>query len=125
MRMRSPMRRTLPSTKYCTPLAACANHIDVLSAVAKRGVARDDAQLPESRQLGDDVFGYAIAEVLLIRVATHIREGQHGDRGLRVRGFTRADGDPRCAGDAPDADRLVDVLQRLGAEVFESRVDLV
>src|SRR5215472_17625310 len=34
-----------------------------------------------ARQLGDDVLRDAVAEVLLLRVATHIGEGKYGDRG--------------------------------------------
>ena len=46
------------------------------------GVAGDDEQVAEARQLGDDVLGQPVGEELLLRVAAHVGEGQHGDRGL-------------------------------------------
>ena len=51
-----------------------------LALVGEDGVARDDQEVAEARQLGDDVFGQPVGEELLLRVAAHVGEGQHGDR---------------------------------------------
>src|SRR5262249_24829157 len=46
------------------------------------GIARDDKQVMEARQLCDDVLGEAVREELLLSVATHVSERQHGNRRL-------------------------------------------
>ena len=46
-----------------------------LVPIMERGVTRDDIQLVEPRQLSDDVFGNAVAEIGLRRIAAHIGEG--------------------------------------------------
>ena len=56
--------------------------VDVLSLVGEGGVARDDEQRRDLREIGDDVLGDAVAEIVLLRVAAHVDEGQHRDRGL-------------------------------------------
>ena len=61
-------------------LAPDLPHVDGLALVPEAGVAGDDEQLGEPRQLRDDVLGDAVAEVFLIRVATHAGEGENGDR---------------------------------------------
>ena len=66
-------------------LAAHALHVDILAAIAERGVARQHMQVPEARQLGDDVFGDAVAEILLLDIAAHAGEGQDGDGWLVAR----------------------------------------
>ena len=57
-------------------------HLDRPALELERGVARDHEQLAEPRQLGDDVLGDAVGEELLLRVAAHVVERQHGDRRL-------------------------------------------
>ena len=49
----------------------------------ERGVARDNEQATAAAQLGDDVLGDAIGEILLLGIARHVGEWQHGDRGFR------------------------------------------
>ena len=56
--------------------------VDVLAFEGERGIARDDEELRELRQRRDDVFRDAVGEIFLLRVAAHVGEGQHGDRGL-------------------------------------------
>ena len=51
-----------------------------LALVNKNRVARDHQQLAEARQFGDDVLGQPVGEKLLLRIAAHIDERQHGDR---------------------------------------------
>ena len=61
-----------------------------LALVREDGVARDDQEVAKARQLGDDVLGQPVGEELLLRIAAHIDEGQHGDRGDARRGFASA-----------------------------------
>ena len=65
-----------------------------LALVHEDGVARDDEEVAEARQLGDDVLGQPVGEELLLRIAAHVGEGQHGDRGNARRGVLRRR--PRC-----------------------------
>src|SRR4029077_10613548 len=53
-----------------------------LTLVSKTRIARDHEQGLEARQAGDDVLDEAIDEILLLGVATHVLERQHGDGGL-------------------------------------------
>ena len=48
--------------------------VDILSPVLKRRVSCNDEQLTEPRELGDDVFGDAVDEILLLGIVAHIRE---------------------------------------------------
>src|ERR1700722_13136657 len=54
--------------------------INMLALVHKRAVARNDGQCRNLAQISDDVLGDAVAEVLLLLIATHIGEGQDADR---------------------------------------------
>src|SRR5262249_15058147 len=65
-------------------------HFDRLALVDEGGVARDDEQARHLREVGDQVFGHAVAEIFLLGIAADVGEGQHGDRRL-VR-----HGRPRC-----------------------------
>ena len=54
----------------------------------RRG-SRDHAQRPDPRQIGDDLVGQSVAEVLGVGIRAQVRERQHDDRlrvGRRVRG---------------------------------------
>jgi hypothetical protein len=57
-------------------------HVDRLALVGEGRVAGDDEEARKARQLGDDIFGNPIGEVVLLRVAGHIRERQDSDGGL-------------------------------------------
>jgi hypothetical protein len=52
-------------------------------------VARDDEQVAEARQLGDDVLSEAVREKLLLRIAAHVDQRQHGDGRLPGRDCRR------------------------------------
>ena len=52
-------------------------HVRAFAAERKGGVAGDYHQVPEARELGDDILGDAIAEVDLLGIATHVLERQH------------------------------------------------
>ena len=60
-------------------LARHLRHVDELALVHERAVARDDGQRRDLAQVGDDVLGDAVAEVLLLGIAAHVDERQHAD----------------------------------------------
>ena len=55
-------------------------HVDRIALVGEAGIAGDDEQRTAAGQFGDDVVGDAVREILLLRVAAHVGEGEHGDR---------------------------------------------
>ncbi len=55
-------------------------HLHRATLVGERGVARDDGEARDLREISDDVLGDAVAEILLLRVAAHIGEWQDRDR---------------------------------------------
>ena len=61
-------------------------HLYRLPLVDEGRIARDDEQIAEARQLGDDVLGKAVGEEFLLRIAAHIGEWENGDRRLPGRG---------------------------------------
>ena len=105
-------------------------HIRRLPLVGEGRIARDDEKPGELGQVGDDVLADAVAEVLLLGVAAHVLERQHGDRGLVRRRGGEPDAAAPAAGvgrddQAVDAHRAGDVFHRLLAEVLEGELDLV
>src|SRR5262245_18455095 len=87
------------------------SYIDTLASILKGRIACDHEQRPEARQLGNNVFCDAVAEILLFRIPTHVGEWQHGDRRLFCCCFWRSDCHERCAHNMVDTNRLDDVLQ--------------
>ena len=73
--------RMLPSTTILhAKLATKPLQIDALTPVLKRRVSRNDEQLTEPREFGDDVLGDAVAEsIACVGIATHVGKGQHSD----------------------------------------------
>jgi hypothetical protein len=57
-------------------------HFDRPALVGERGVARDDEQGRDLREVGNQVFGDAVAEIFLLGIAAHVRERKHRNRGL-------------------------------------------
>ena len=107
-------------------LAADLLHLDRLALVGEGGVPRDHEQAGDLRKIGDQVLGHAVAEILLLGIAAHVGEWQHGDRRL-VRHRRR-----RCHGsgavrpaDAEDPHRPGDVLDRPFAQIFQHDLQLV
>ena len=49
--------------------------VDGLALVLEARIAGDHKQLREPRQIGDDVFGDAVTEIVLARVTAHVGEG--------------------------------------------------
>src|SRR5262245_51867361 len=82
-----------------------ALYVDRLAPILKRGVAGDDEQRAEARQLCDYVLSDAIAEVLLLRVTAQVVEWQHSDGGFVGGGPGSADRHCRRTDDAVNSDR--------------------
>lgn len=55
-------------------------HVHGLALVGKDRVARDDKEARDPGEIGDQVFGQAVGERVLLGIAAQIDEGQHGDR---------------------------------------------
>ena len=58
----------------------------------------DDEDGRHLREVGDDVLGDTVADVFLLRIAAHIREGEDDDRRLLRRGLRRQLFGGRCGG---------------------------
>src|SRR5262249_49639692 len=54
-----------------------------LAPIGERCVARDDEHVREPRQIGRQILGDAVGEVLLLRVVAEVGEWQHNDRQAR------------------------------------------
>ena len=90
-----------------------------LALVLEGRVAREHAQVARPRQLGQDVLGQAVAEILLVCVAAQVDEGE--DRDPRTFGHAGRGGLDRSLGGRhpmvavePCADRAEDQDQRQG-----------
>ena len=97
-------------------------HFDRPALVGEGGVARDHEQARGLREVGDQVFGHAVAEIFLLRIAAHVLEGQDGDRwlvGQRKHRTSRS----TVEADTIHPHRLRDVLQLLIAKVLISKTD--
>ncbi|MCY1231172.1 hypothetical protein D9M72_436100 [compost metagenome] len=104
--------------------------VDRLVLVDEARIARDDEELMAARQRSDDVFGQAIGEELLIRVAAHVVERQHHDRRLadgpfRIGLVRRRRQDHAFGPDAIEMHGAADVLQYLLAKVFDRQFEAV
>src|SRR6266404_3768856 len=65
-----------------TELASDLSDVRGATLIGKARIARDHEQRLEVRKRGNNVLDDAVGEVLLLRIAAHVLEGQHGDRGL-------------------------------------------
>ena len=104
--------------------------VDRLALVGEGGVARDDERVGDPRQVGRQALGDAVDEMLLLRAAAEIGEGQDHDREARRAGPFRRRLERnrlRLGGHADleriDPDRLGDVLQFLEAEIADRQVE--
>ena len=75
--------------------AADLSNVDASSLVLKRRIPRDHEQLGKSRKLGDDVFGDAFAEIILIWISREVDESQNRNRG-KIGRRSRRLGHPPC-----------------------------
>src|SRR5262245_1568884 len=83
-------------------LTAGSGPVGSWAAIAERRVAGEHVELTEARELGYDVLGDAVAEVLLFRIAAHVDEREHGDRRSVVREFGHRNRYTRHPGHAVD-----------------------
>src|SRR4029450_287709 len=97
-----------------------ALHVDRLSPILEGRVSCDYIQRMETRQRRDDVFGNAVTEILLLRIATHVGKRQHSYGGLLGGGPGRGDRNCRSAADTLDSDRFGDVSQVLRTQIIEA-----
>src|SRR5215813_6079663 len=67
----------IADTEFSTHLP----YVDGVPPVSEAGATNDEQGL-EPRQCGNDFFGHAIGEILLLGVAAHVLEREHGDRRL-------------------------------------------
>ena len=66
--------------------------VDSLAFVDEGRVSCDHEEPAQLRQRSDDILGNAVGKILLLRIATHVREGKHGDgRPIGSRGQRLAD----------------------------------
>ena len=82
-------------------LAADLLRVDRLVLIGERGIARDHEHIRDPRQIGRQILGDPVGEILLIRVVAEIGEGQHDDRQARRQRRRRT----WRGGDALDAGR--------------------
>src|SRR2546423_10474955 len=54
-------------------------HVHMLALVGEGSVARHDKETRHLRQISNDVFGNAVTEVFLFRVAAHVDERKNCD----------------------------------------------
>ncbi len=113
-------------------LAAHLPQIGGAALVGEGGVARDHQQTGDLGEVGDDVLGDPVGEILLLGVGAHVLERQHDDRRLVRQGQRRA---PLARlpevgarggmwSNPVDPHRARDVLDRLQALVLEAEIDL-
>jgi hypothetical protein len=66
--------------------------VDSLAFVDEGRVSCDHEEPAQLRKRSDDILGNAVGKILLLRIATHVREGKHGDcRPIGSRGQRLAD----------------------------------
>ena len=112
-------------------IAADLADVDRLVLECEGRVPGDHEERLEARQLRNQVVGDAVREVVPLRTAAHVDEGQERDRGLRRETARRAAAlgtgrrRRRIQGHAIDADRLQDVLDLVLAEAFEPEIQPV
>jgi hypothetical protein len=53
--------------------------VDILTLEGERSVARDHEAVADARQIGGEVFGYAVGKIVLARIIREICEGQDYD----------------------------------------------
>src|ERR1700733_9376232 len=62
-------------------------HVDSFALEGERRVARDHERASDARQVRGEALGHAISEIVLLRIATDVREREHynGQAGCRGR----------------------------------------
>ena len=100
--------------------------VKVLGAalVGEGSVARHHEQRGDLREIGDDVLGDAVAEIILLGVARHVDEGQHRNRGLVFAAAAPLGLVERAARHAPGLGEAGCVLQLALARILEDQRQL-
>src|SRR6516164_9878664 len=115
-------------------LATDFAYVHSRTLVSKGGAARDHKKCMVVRQVGDDVLGDTLREILLFGLAAHIGKGQHRDRRLLLWWSCRSGRGDRCRDyligrriepNAMDRHRPGDVLDLVFAHVLEGKMQLV
>jgi hypothetical protein len=120
---RFPRARTAPQ------LPADLLHVDHPAFVGEGGIACDHEQPAHPRECRDDFFDHAISEVLLLRIAAHVLEWQHGNRWFVGQCEHRRLGARHCSppggieDDTVNMNGLSNVLQILLAQIFDIEGD--
>src|ERR1700736_4859817 len=73
---------TAPAPAETGAFAPDAFYVDSAAPVREAGIARYDEQGGIAGQRSDHIFGDPVREELLLGIAVHVLEGEHGDRGL-------------------------------------------
>ena len=63
-------------------LSAHVLHLHRLAFVGEGRVTSDDKEAGDLREVRRNVFGDAVAEILLLGIITHVGEGQHDNGGF-------------------------------------------
>src|SRR5262249_35485572 len=100
-------------------------HVHGAALIGEARVASDDDELSKAGERRDDLLDDPVREILLLRVAGHVLEGQHRNRWLvGERERLPCCGRGLAACDAEYTHRPLDVLQLVLAEIVRSEWDL-
>ena len=83
---------------------------------------RDHTQCPDPRQIGDDLVGEPVAEVLGVGIRAQVGEGQHDDR-LRIGRRARGGDEPGIRERPEGVSRLAKIAQATGRLAHETPFD--
>ena len=103
-------------------------HVHGSALVDEARVARDHEEPAQPGQRRDNVLGHAIAEVLLLRIAAHVDEGEDGDGRLVAlwrQSWHGSGSRSRSNGHPVDPDGPCNVLDLDLAQIVEREVHLV
>src|SRR4051812_6380636 len=109
-------------------LARDLAHVDRTALVGEAGITGDHEEGAHAAERGDDLLDQAIGEVLLLRIAAHVGEGQDRDRrpvGWRHRpqpaNYAGSGAQRRTIpGQRVDGDRLGHVLDRMAGQIDDA-----
>src|SRR4029078_4137319 len=89
------------------------------------GVAGKHRYRLETGEVGDDIFGDAVRQILLLRIAAHICERQNRNRGCVCRASGISGHHGRLIGDSINPYPIDHVLECLQAQIFEAALYFV
>jgi hypothetical protein len=104
-------------------------HLYGLALVSEGRIARDDVEVRYFGEVRDDVLGDAVRKVLLLSIAAHIGEWQHGDEllllflGCGQSGLVHFQWQRPPWGDRINSDRLLDVLEPVLTTILERQIE--